>query len=905
MAAKIMVVEDDGIIRVHLQNVLKKNGYQVCGMASSGPQAVALAMETRPDLILMDIVLDGPMDGIEAAAEIHTQADIPIIYLTAYADAHIIERARITDAFGYLLKPFEERSLLATLQMALKKFELENQLRLSETRFRNYFELSLVGTAITGLDGRLINGNQRFTEIMGYTIDEIRQVKWQDITHPDDLAISEYWAKRMLRENLDQYSLEKRYIRKDGKTIYTRIQVRSLRGADGEIGSFLSHIEDITESKLAEEALRQSEATLRAIFDSSRESFILLDRQRIIQAFNRAASEHFETMTGKKLQKGLGIEIFVPKANQQIFAQNILSALQGRYIEVQREFRVPHASPRWFRLGYNPVKDEEGKIVGTCLTAMEITESKLHAREQRAIATIASALREATLAKDMYRIILDNAADLMEAAGTLLVIQAACPGEDQCVEAVGEWQSLSGGTPPSEEIHQAVLGSRQPYINNDLPIPLPSPLAALSGGGVRSVICVPLVTRDLALGTLWVGRSVPTSTAEIRVLTAVADLAASAIQREILYEQTQRRLQQVQTLRQVDAAISANQDLDQILSLLTQHAAAQLQVPAIIVLRYDPAANTLQPQALYGKVTSNPPPPVHMQLDLAAEALFKQAALQLTRQTSQVTTGRRTAWMAAHGFHDYLAVPLIAKDAPKGVLEVFLDRPQPLDPDWWNLLEAIAIQAAIAFDNFEMVDNLQRSNQELIQAYEATLAGWARALNLRDQPTETHSQNVINLTLRLARQVGIPEEQLPHIRRGALLHDIGKLGVPDRILRKHGPLSEDEAVIMRQHPQYAYDMLYPIEFLRPALNIPYAHHERWDGSGYPRGLRGEEIPLEARIFSIVDVWDSLCSDRPYRKAWSRKRAYDHIRAQAGTQFDPQLVEAFLAMEPSFPCLREE
>lgn len=196
-----------------------------------------------------------------------------------------------------------------------------------------------------------------------------------------------------------------------------------------------------------------------------------------------------------------------------------------------------------------------------------------------------------------------------------------------------------------------------------------------------------------------------------------------------------------------------------------------------------------------------------------------------------------------------------------------------------------------------MVQDLQRANVEPTLAYETTLEGWSRALDLRDKATEGHSQRVAEMTLRLARAMGITDEQLLHLRRGALLHDIGKIAIPDAILFKPGPLTDDEWKIMRRHPVYAYELLAPIAHLQPALDIPYCHHERWDGTGYPRGLRGEQIPAAARIFAVIDDWDALNSDRPYRSAWPEETVSEYLRREAGKHFDPKVVEVFLALGP--------
>lgn len=187
---------------------------------------------------------------------------------------------------------------------------------------------------------------------------------------------------------------------------------------------------------------------------------------------------------------------------------------------------------------------------------------------------------------------------------------------------------------------------------------------------------------------------------------------------------------------------------------------------------------------------------------------------------------------------------------------------------------------------------LQEANEQLLDAYEATIEGWSHAMDLRDRETEGHSRRVAELTVNLAQAVGMSQQEIVHLRRGALLHDLGKIGIPDSILHKPSGLTDEEWVIMRKHPQFAHDMLYPIEYLRPALDIPYNHHEKWDGTGYPRGSRGEEIPLAARLFAVIDVWDALTSNRPYRPAWSDEEALTYIREQSGRHFDPQVVELF-------------
>ena len=210
------------------------------------------------------------------------------------------------------------------------------------------------------------------------------------------------------------------------------------------------------------------------------------------------------------------------------------------------------------------------------------------------------------------------------------------------------------------------------------------------------------------------------------------------------------------------------------------------------------------------------------------------------------------------------------------------------------MFDALGGQIAIAMDSALLFRDLGRKHQELMQAYDATLEGWTRALALKEEETEEHSKRVVTMTMQIARSMDVGDEDLVHIRRGALLHDIGKIGIPDAVLLKPGKLNEEEWQVMRRHPTYAYEMLAPIAYLLRALDIPYCHHERWDGSGYPRGLKAEQIPLAARIFSAVDVYDALTSERPYKTAWSHDDAVQYLQEQSGKQFDPAVVAALIA-----------
>jgi putative nucleotidyltransferase with HDIG domain len=252
--------------------------------------------------------------------------------------------------------------------------------------------------------------------------------------------------------------------------------------------------------------------------------------------------------------------------------------------------------------------------------------------------------------------------------------------------------------------------------------------------------------------------------------------------------------------------------------------------------------------------------------------------------------------VAAFQLRSILCAPLKIKNELIGV--IYVDnraRAGIFQDNDLQLIRGFADQAAVAIDNARLFDDLQAKNRELEIAYQATLEGWVSALDMRDKETEGHTQRVTVLTQRLARLMGVNEDELVHITRGALLHDIGKMAIPDGILLKPGKLNEDERALIEKHPIYAYDMLKRIDFLLPAIDIPYCHHEKWDGTGYPRGLKGEEIPFAARIFPVIDVYDALVSDRPYRKGMPVDIVRGIIQRDSGTHFDPQVVEVFMKM----------
>ncbi len=387
---------------------------------------------------------------------------------------------------------------------------------------------------------------------------------------------------------------------------------------------------------------------------------------------------------------------------------------------------------------------------------------------------------------------------------------------------------------------------------------------------------------------------------KLAMANTIANQVGLSIQNARLFNQIERQIEQLSSLRNIDAAINSNTDLESTLKIILGHVKSQLHVDAAAILLLDEKDITIKYKSGIGFRTNEiKQDQVHIGIGIAGQAVLEHKTVVSDNVHINPNFARKKL-VALEGFCGYASTPLVSKGKLKGILEVFHRSSLKADVEWTAFFETMANEATIAIDNAYLLTELQRSNQELTMAYEATIEGWAQALELRDAETEGHSRRVVKMTLDLAVRMGIQGRDLVHIRHGGLLHDIGKMGVPDQILHKPGPLTEEEWSIMRQHPTLAYQLLSQVPYLTPALEIPYCHHEKWDGSGYPRGLKGEQIPFSARIFAIVDVYDALTNDRPYRKAMKKDEVLTYLRAQSGKHFDPSIVEPFIEMvtEPS-------
>jgi putative nucleotidyltransferase with HDIG domain len=537
--------------------------------------------------------------------------------------------------------------------------------------------------------------------------------------------------------------------------------------------------------------------------------------------------------------------------------------------------------------------------------AVAIENARLYAetlrrlKELEAVNHISTALRSAQTVEEMLPSLLDETLQVLRCESG--VIWLFDPSAGVLKEKVSRgWFTSIPESPikPGEGIAGTVFNTGQVSISREFatdPLTLDDRRGKIPAGWGGA--CVPIRTVRETVGVIFVSVELPRQLQpdEIHLLVTLSEMAGNAIRRADLHQQTERQLQHLASLRAVDMAINTILDLRVTLGILIDHIVSQLKVDAVNILLINSKTQTLYHAASSG-FHSDQVKSIRLYIgdSLAGQAIRTRTTIHIP-DLHDSNVAQRATLLTEEGFVTYFGVPLIAKGQIKGVLETFHRSPVEPDPEWRNFLETLAGQAAIAIDNSVLFEELQQTNLNLSLAYDATIEGWSKALDLRDRETEGHALRVTEMTVQLADLLGIGQADLVHIRRGALLHDIGKMGVPDSILYKPGPLTEEEWAVMHRHPEFALDMLSPITYLRQALDIPYGHHERWDGSGYPRHLSGEQIPIAARIFAVVDVWDALISDRPYRKAFTHEGALEFIRENSGTLFDPRVVDAFLQL----------
>ncbi len=744
--------------------------------------------------------------------------------------------------------------------------------------------------------------SQGCLELTGYAPEDLigsKRIAYNDIICPEDQQRVRDEVAAGLAEK-QPFRLSYQITAKGGKKKWVWEQGQGIFDATGAVSAIEGYISDVSELKQAEEALAHEQFLMDALMNNSPDALYFKDLNSRFIRISKMHIEKFGIADPKDAVGKSDFDFFDEDVARSFYEseQQIIRTGQP-VIGEEAEERWPGRPSNWVSSTKLPLRDPQGKIVGTFGISRDITQRKQRERELESISIVSAALRKANNRAEMLPVILDQITELLNVDGAAIGMIDEGSGEVVFELTRGVFEQSRGiRLRPGQGEVGSVIASGQPYLDNDLKN---HPGLVQTGWlkMVEALAVTPLTTQGIVLGVLAVGRNREIKPDEMRVLTSVADISANAIQRTSLHEQTERRLKHLTALRKIDIAINNSLDLKVTLEILLEQTLAQLHGDATDVLLLNQHLHTLEYAAGQGfRTQAIEAAQLQFGEGHAGRAAKERIIVSVPNLPELGKAFLRAGPLAGEGFITYHAVPLIAKGQVRGVLEVFHRTSFAADSEWLNYLETLAGQAAIAIDNATLFKELQKSNIELTQAFDSTLASLGKALALRDEDTEEHSYRSTELTLRLARAMGVEDEELVNIRRGAWLHDFGKIGVSDTILNKPGPLTPDEWKIMRRHPAYAHEMLSLIPFLRPALDIPFCHHEKWDGSGYPRGLKGEEIPMAARIFAVVDVWDALLSKRRYRDPWPRDEVITYIREQSGKHFDPCVADAFLKIVES-------
>jgi PAS domain S-box-containing protein/putative nucleotidyltransferase with HDIG domain len=659
----------------------------------------------------------------------------------------------------------------------------------------------------------------------------------------------------------------------------------------------------IIQREQIETSLRESEKRFRALIEYSMEEVSLVSANGTLlyesPSKRRPLGYPPNSFVGRNI-----LDLFHPE--DRVGVVQFLEEIVGQpACNRQATFRLLHEDGSWrWMEGYVTNLLDEAAVHAIVINYRDVTERQQAEEELKrrladfeAVNQLSGVMRTAHSIDELLPIVLDSTLEILhKTVGSLWLYDRA---KDELRPTIMRGYDDLPADIPGEGIAGYVFNTGQTFIETSLPdsLQLPEALRRQISPGV-GVVAVPVRAADKVIGTLIVSTILPDefTAKEIHLLSTLSEIAGNAIQRTLFHQQTERRLQNLIALSEIDKAISSSFDLNTSLSTLLNHVVGQLGIDAADVLLFDANSLILDRFAEQGfRTRKSKRAKPRLDKSYAGQAIMDHEIVKIEDIKTQQDDELLTAIATMEGFVSYYAVPLLAKGYTKGVLEIFKRSELEPDDEWLDLLNMLAQQAAIAIDNANMFENIQRSNAELSLAYDATIEGWSHALDLRDKETEGHTLRVTDMTMELARAFDLSDAELAQVRWGALLHDIGKMGIPDTILHKPGSLTDHEWSVMRKHPAFAYDMLSPIRYLQSALDIPYCHHEKWDGTGYPRGLKGKQIPLPARIFAIVDVWDALTSDRPYRPAWAKEKALQYIQTLSGTHFDPRVVDMFLKM----------
>ncbi|MBI5943907.1 MAG: PAS domain S-box protein [Chloroflexi bacterium] len=751
----------------------------------------------------------------------------------------------------------------AMVEDVTERRQAQDAVREAELRYRSLFEQTHDAIFILDLEGRHLAVNQRAADMLEYSLDEIRGLSVRELSAEPEKS-SDVLQRLIAGEQFPVY--ERLFRKKSGGVVSVEINAELVRDARGNPLHIQSAVRDITERKQAEQALQDSQSQLQAIFNSAMDAIVSIDEDQRIVIFNPAAEQMYGCAAVEAIGKSLSR--FIPEDIRHRHGDFVRAF--GQSNSTQRSMELPALALTCLRANGEAFPSE------VSISQSEIDGKKLYTAIVRDITERRRDEESIRRSEDRYRDLVEHIHDLIgthDLQGNILSINPSA----------SKLLGMDTDTLLKMNLRDLLVPEARIQFN--------AYLASIQRDGQASgVMLVQTVSGEKRI---WEYDN--TLRADSDNGPIVRALARDVTDRHQAEEKIRIQLERLTALREIDQTINSTFDIHLSLNALVLHTARLLSVDAVSVLLLDPITNMLEYGAGVGFWTdASKSARVKLGESYAGRAAKEQRIVDIPNLADEPGNMLLTGLLGGEKFVSYYGTPLIVKGRAIGVLEVFHRSVVERDGEWFDFFNTLAGQAAIAIDNAKLFENLQVTNTELINAYEATIEGWSRALDLRDEETEGHTLRVTEKAVELARLMGFSDEELVHVRRGGLLHDIGKMGVADNILLKPASLTETEWTIMRRHPVFAFELLSPIRYLRSAaIDIPYCHHEKWDGTGYPRRLKGEQIPLAARIFSIVDVYDALTSDRPYRAKWTREKTLDYIKSLDGIQFDPQVVKVFL------------
>ncbi|MPM41125.1 hypothetical protein SDC9_87775 [bioreactor metagenome] len=827
-----------------------------------------------------------------------TLPDVPFIFVSGTIGEDAAIDALTQGATDYVMKSRLAR-LIPAITRALTEADNIQQRKLAEQaliesndQFRAIADSAVAGIIFSDNTGKVVYCNQAIVGTFGFSREEI--IGHSVITIMPD-SIKALYEARAIPTHKSELSFhtgrtfESIGKKKNGQVFPVEVSLSSWEGQGGLF--FAAFIMDISERKKGEENLR----LLNAAAEAAANGIVITDKEGIITWVNPAFTE----LTGYKAEDVLGQN---PRLLRSGVQKDAFYAELWATISAGKRWHGELINKRADGTLYNeemtiaPVLNTNGETDHFVAIKQNIDARKQQEYEREVIFSVTTALRAALTRSESIKAFLQQLETYFNADGVLYVFHDPNSNETWIEQGVGPigMQVIGSRIPAGEGISHMVLQSGKAYTCDDVNTD-PNSLGAETLHDSKAAACLPLFSHDQVIGAIWVKRPQPITDTEMRLLTTLCSLAVDSIQRVTLFEKTQRQYKQMASIHQVGQAISSILNLKIILDILLHNAVSQLGVDAASILLYEPISGTLSFSAGTGfKTDEIAKTRLKLGEGRAGLAAAERKVITACDLTQSKDTFSRVILFQKEELISHHVAPLIDKGEVRGVLEVFSRNRLIPSEEWLELFGILATQAAIAIDNLTLYDELQKRNNELSFAYDATIKGWSVAMDMRDHYSEGHTQRVVDASIRLAQSLGVSGTDLVNIRRGALLHDIGKFSVPDSILQKPDKLSPEENKILQKHPLLAYEMLRSINYLKNAIDIPYCHHEKWDGSGYPRGLKGEEIPLAARIFSVVNIWDALTNDRPYRKALNNEDAIKEMQAEAGKTFDPIILDAFLS-----------